>query len=226
VQVLRSVGKWSIGTKVENSICRCWVESIQQAIKFIYIESQFFIGNTAGEGVNNTIPGTIVERIVKAFHEKQPFRVIVMVPIHPNGDFATAMKSKIVLHFQCLTINKGVSSMFAQLRARCPGIKIDDYIGFFSLRSWGVINNKVVSDQVYIHDKLLIVDDRVVVVGSANVNDRSMLGSRDSEVAIRIEDTLHLDIRMNGDRHTVGLLPHSLRMQLMRQHLGDQTIGK
>lgn len=32
------------------------------------------------------------------------------------------------------------------------------------------------------HSKLMIVDDRMVLIGSANINDRSLLGSRDSEV--------------------------------------------
>ena len=39
-----------------------------------------------------------------------------------------------------------------------------------------------VTELVYIHSKLMIVDDRLVICGSANINDRSMLGSRDSEV--------------------------------------------
>ena len=30
----------------------------------------------------------------------------------------------------------------------------------------------------------MIVDDRVVIVGSANINDRSMNGNRDSEIAV------------------------------------------
>jgi phospholipase D1/2 len=33
----------------------------------------------------------------------------------------------------------------------------------------------------------MLVDDRVVVMGSANINDRSMMGDRDSEIAILIE---------------------------------------
>lgn len=37
---------------------------------------------------------------------------------------------------------------------------------------------------IYIHAKLLIVDDSYVVLGSANINDRSMLGSRDAEVGV------------------------------------------
>lgn len=30
----------------------------------------------------------------------------------------------------------------------------------------------------------MIVDDNYVIMGSANINDRSMLGSRDSEIAV------------------------------------------
>lgn len=32
------------------------------------------------------------------------------------------------------------------------------------------------------HSKVMIVDDNTVLVGSANINDRSLLGLRDSEV--------------------------------------------
>ena len=33
-----------------------------------------------------------------------------------------------------------------------------------------------VTELVYIHSKLCIVDDRLVICGSANINDRSLLG--------------------------------------------------
>ena len=33
------------------------------------------------------------------------------------------------------------------------------------------------------HSKIMIVDDCIALIGSANINDRSLLGSRDSEVA-------------------------------------------
>ena len=45
-----------------------------------------------------------------------------------------------------------------------------------------------VSEELYIHSKLLIADDRKVICGSANLNDRSQLGSHDSEIAILVED--------------------------------------
>lgn len=42
---------------------------------------------------------------------------------------------------------------------------------------------------IYVHSKLMIVDDKRMIVGSANINDRSLLGTRDSELALLIEDS-------------------------------------
>lgn len=225
VQLLRSVGKWSVGTAhTENSILNAYVESIRQAKHFIYIENQFFISNTAGADVQNNVVSAIIERIVEAFQKRQIFRVIIIIPIHPNGDFCNALKAKCVMHYEYATINRGMSSMFAQLTKLCPSIRISDYIGFFSLRNWGVINNKVYSEQIYVHDKLLIVDDRVVIIGSANINDRSMLGARDSEVAVKIEDTLEIETLFNGQVFPVTYFAHSLRLQLMKQHVRNDSL--
>lgn len=47
--------------------------------------------------------------------------------------------------------------------------------------------------QVYIHGKVCIVDDRLAIIGSANINDRSMRGDRDSELAAVIRDTEMID---------------------------------
>lgn len=37
---------------------------------------------------------------------------------------------------------------------------------------------------VYVHAKGMIVDDEYVMLGSANINQRSMAGSRDTEIAM------------------------------------------
>jgi phosphatidylserine/phosphatidylglycerophosphate/cardiolipin synthase-like enzyme len=55
-----------------------------------------------------------------------------------------------------------------------------------------------VTELLYIHDKLMIVDDRIVLMGSANINDRSQLGNRDSEIAMLVEDTEMVSSFMNG----------------------------
>jgi len=45
----------------------------------------------------------------------------------------------------------------------------------------------------------MIVDDDIIIIGSANINDRSMMGSRDSEIAIKIHDRQLIDSRMCGE---------------------------
>lgn len=64
--------------------------------------------------------------------------------------------------------------------------EIDRYIYFFGLRKGGVLNQIPVTEIIYVHSKLMIVDDKRTIVGSANINDRSLLGNRDSEIAICI----------------------------------------
>ena len=39
---------------------------------------------------------------------------------------------------------------------------------------------------IYVHSKMMIIDDRRTIIGSANINDRSMMGDRDSELAVNI----------------------------------------
>jgi phospholipase D1/2 len=77
-----------------------------------------------------------------------------------------------------------------------------------------------VSEELYIHTKLLIADDRVVICGSANLNDRSQLGYHDSEIAVIIEDSTPVESSMNGRRYIASKYAASLRRQLFRKHLG------
>jgi phospholipase D1/2 len=41
--------------------------------------------------------------------------------------------------------------------------------------------------------QIMVVDDRLVIIGSANINERSQRGDRDSEIAAVIRDTDMLD---------------------------------
>ena len=60
------------------------------------------------------------------------------------------------------------------------------------------------TEELYIHAKLLIADDRVVIMGSANLNDRSQCGDRDSEIALITEDKDMIPSRMNGQPVSVN----------------------
>lgn len=77
-----------------------------------------------------------------------------------------------------------------------------------------------VSEELYIHSKILIADDRVVICGSANLNDRSQLGYHDSEIAVVVEDPTSIDSVMNGKSYQASRFATSLRRQLFRKHLG------
>ena len=77
-----------------------------------------------------------------------------------------------------------------------------------------------IQEELYIHAKLLIVDDRIVVCGSSNLNDRSQLGYHDSELSIVIEDTHRVDSTMDGKPFQAGHHATTLRRYLWREHLG------
>ncbi|TVY62866.1 Phospholipase D1 [Lachnellula suecica] len=77
-----------------------------------------------------------------------------------------------------------------------------------------------VSEELYIHSKVLIADDRVVICGSANLNDRSQLGYHDSEIAVIIEDPEPVESVMGGEPFQASRYATSLRRQLFRKHLG------
>ena len=66
----------------------------------------------------------------------------------------------------------------------------------------------------------MVVDDRVAIIGSANINERSQRGDRDSELACIIRDTDMVDSTMAGKPYKVGRFAHTLRVRLMREHLG------
>ncbi len=61
------------------------------------------------------------------------------------------------------------------------------YVKIFGLRNHTVMCGKPISEIVYVHSKFLIVDDFYALMGSANINDRSMTGYRDSELAVIFE---------------------------------------
>jgi phospholipase D1/2 len=95
------------------------------------------------------------------------------------------------------------------------------YIKFFGLRTHGVLpNGKPATEIVYVHSKMMIVDDKVALIGSANINDRSMMGSRDSELAVVVEDTQKVESYMGCNRYLANKFAHSLRVNCFQQVFG------
>ncbi|KAJ7505449.1 phospholipase D [Mycena galericulata] len=226
MQICRSTGPWSMGTKkTEHSIQNAYLKAIQLSEHFVYIENQFFITSTVVNEVKveNKIGDAIVKRIIRAHHDRMPWKCCIMVPVLPGFTFpvdhSDASAIRIILECQNRTIARGPHSIFSRLRKE--GIDPDEYISVFSLRNWGKLRGDVLStEQVYIHAKVCIVDDRLAIIGSANINERSQRGDRDSELAAVIRDTDMIDCTMAGKPFQVGRFAHTLRVRLMREHLG------
>ncbi|PRY06560.1 phospholipase [Paraburkholderia sp. BL25I1N1] len=95
------------------------------------------------------------------------------------------------------------------------------YLTLLNLRNWANLGGQPVTEQVYIHSKLLIADDRVAILGSANINDRSQLGKRDSELAMVIVDDASVPVLLDGkNTQQVGKSVHELRRNLWRKLFG------
>lgn len=99
----------------------------------------------------------------------------------------------------------------------------NQYVTLLNLRDHAQINGMVVTEQIYVHSKLTIVDDRYVLIGSANINDRSLDGDRDSELAVLISDTEHgyTDLDGSGNSMPYRNFARQLRQKAWRKWLGS-----
>uniref|UniRef100_A0A8C4IZI0 Phospholipase n=1 Tax=Dicentrarchus labrax TaxID=13489 RepID=A0A8C4IZI0_DICLA len=216
VQVLRSADRWSTGT-CENSILNAYIQTINNSEHYIYIENQFFISCADEKTVHNRIGDAIVDRILRAHRSQQKkYRVFVVVPLLPGfeGDISAGGGNAIqaILHFTYRTMCRGEHSILSRLS------EIEDqwteYITLCGLRTHSQLSQSFVTELIYVHSKTLIADDRCYIIGSANINDRSMLGCRDSELAVFVEDEERVPSVMGGEEYQAGPLTLALLRNL------------
>ena len=242
VQVLRSACEWSAGLRnTEKSILQAYYELIENSKHYIYIENQFFVSKSwtdderkkckysVSDIVQNQIAYYLRKRIEKAYTNKENFRVYIFLPLLPGfaGEPEESATLQIIVKHTYAGIcrNHGLS-LIEQLYK----IMKDDwkkYIGFYSLRNHGLVNGVPKTEIIYIHSKLIIVDDTKVLLGSANINDRSMIGTRDSEFAVLIKEKKELidkntgkNFIMDGKPYSAANFAVSFRKALWAEHLG------
>ncbi|KAI4462630.1 phospholipase d [Holotrichia oblita] len=214
-QVLRSVSTWSCGflepNMAEQSIHEAYVDAINRSQHYIYIENQFFITlPNKNSSIRNQIQETLYKRILRAHKEGATFRVFIILPLLPGFEGEVGGPT-------------GKSALLNRLKD--AGIEDPTkYISFYGLRNHSKLNGEPITELVYVHSKLMIIDDKTVICGSANINDRSLIGKRDSEIAVLIEDEEFEDGVMNGNAFPCGRLAGSLRKFLFKEHIG--LIGK
>ncbi|CAN8321362.1 unnamed protein product [Cochlearia groenlandica] len=71
---------------------------------------------------------------------------------------------------------------------------------------------------IYVHSKGMVVDDEFVLIGSANINQRSLEGTRDTEIAMGGYQPYH-SCAKKGSRRPRGQV-FGYRMSLWAEHLG------
>jgi len=151
-QFLRSASKWSHGTvETEHSICNAYIETILSAQHFIYIENQFFITATSNKQspILNLIGAAMVDRIMRAYNAKQPFKIIIVIPAVPGfaGDLQDdgSLGTRAIMEFQYRSMVRDLNnpgySIIEQLIAKgIPPDQVKNYIRFFNLRNYDRIN--------------------------------------------------------------------------------------
>lgn len=186
---------------------------------------------------------------------KPKFHIYITVPVHPEGSLYSPSIA-VQVYFTMQTLVFGSHSLINGIRRlikarelkdkKAPDYRrvIDDadnteyrsvdiekcyeYVTLLNLRNWGKVGEKYVTEQIYVHSKLMIVDDRFALFGSANINDRSLLGDRDSELAILVsdEDSKRADINGVGSNQPVRVFAHELRKKIWKKLFGVGLPGR
>jgi phosphatidylserine/phosphatidylglycerophosphate/cardiolipin synthase-like enzyme len=209
----------------------------------------------AQKGLLNEIGEALANRIGRAIDEKRTFHVYMILPVHPEGALNVLnIMHQVTLTMQSLAF--GENSLIKRIQkrmalrelldrkvSRAEALKIIEhkdtsgrpvyeqqdwsrYLTLLNLRTWENLKGRVVTEQIYVHSKLLIADDRVAILGSANINDRSLLGTRDSELAVIVRDSTPVQVKLDGkQQHTVGKTVHQLRVDLWKKHFGLSMAG-
>ncbi|KAL3153372.1 hypothetical protein ABBQ38_011712 [Trebouxia sp. C0009 RCD-2024] len=233
------------GTRiVEFGIQTAYVHAIRRAKRHIYIENQYFLGSShawlddkgAGDA-NQLIPVELALKVASKIEAGEPFGCIVLLPMYSEGVPDTNAVQEVIF-WQGRTIQMMYHIIGqAMKRAGIQDQHPRDYLSFFCLgnreeREEGEFEpefkppsgspyeaaQKNRRFQVYVHSKLMIVDDEYIIIGSANINQRSMDGSRDTEIAMGSFQPNHCV----GNHNTKGDYPkgqiHGFRLNCWEEH--------
>ncbi|CAF4314739.1 unnamed protein product, partial [Adineta steineri] len=118
--------------------------------------------------VKNQLAEALYRRIIRAHASREKFRICIVLPLLPGFDNVNAVQA--VLYFIMRSITKGEGSLYKRLEKE--GVPPDDYISFYGMRAHDVLMGTLVTEIIYVHSKLMIIDDRMAIFGIANINDR------------------------------------------------------
>ncbi|KAL9245316.1 hypothetical protein vseg_018981 [Gypsophila vaccaria] len=227
---------------IDMSIHTAYVNAIRAAQHYIYIENQYFIGSSynwgahSDLGANNLIPMEIALKIAEKIRAHERFAAYIVIPMWPEG-VPTSGAIQRILYWQ----NKTMQMMYETIYKALVQVGLEDaytpqdYLNFFCLgnregpdenpdpadphppNSPQALSRKSRRFMIYVHSKGMIVDDEYVILGSANINQRSMEGTRDTEIAMGAYQPDYTWARKLG--HPYGQI-YGYRMSLWAEHLG------
>lgn len=222
---------------IDKSIQTAYIQAIRSAQHFIYIENQYFIGSSYAwpsykdAGADNLIPMELALKIVSKIRANERFAVYVVIPMWPEGVPSSATVQEI-LYWQ----SQSMQTMYTIIAREIKAMQIDahpqDYLNFYCLGKREQLppemmqssaDEKVSDSQkfnrfmIYVHAKGMIVDDEYVIMGSANINQRSLAGSKDTEIAMGSYQPHHTWAAKK--RHPHGQV-YGYRMSLWAEQLG------
>lgn len=222
---------------IDKSIQTAYIQAIRSAQHFIYIENQYFIGSSYAwpsykdAGADNLIPMELALKIVSKIRANERFAVYVVIPMWPEGVPSSATVQEI-LYWQ----SQSMQTMYTIIAREIKAMQIDahpqDYLNFYCLgkreqlppeMTQSSADEKVSDSQkfnrfmIYVHAKGMIVDDEYVIMGSANINQRSLAGSKDTEIAMGSYQPHHTWAAKK--RHPHGQV-YGYRMSLWAEQLG------
>ncbi|KAK4843999.1 hypothetical protein QYF36_015169 [Acer negundo] len=222
---------------VDKSIQVAYIQAIRSAQHFIYIENQYFLGSSYAwpsykyAGADNLIPMELALKIANKIRANERFAVYVIIPMWPEGDPKKESVQEI-LYWQSQTMQMMYSVVAEALKDMQMNSHPQEYLNFYCLgkreeipKDASATNGATVSDSekyrrfmIYVHAKGMIVDDEYVIVGSANINQRSMAGTKDTEIAMGAYQPHHTWIKKNN-KHPYGQV-YGYRKSLWAEHLG------
>ncbi|AIY39895.1 Phospholipase D1 [Collimonas arenae] len=197
----------------------------------------------------NKIIAELANAIGKAIYAERPFHVWLVLPEHPEGMLEEAGTSS-QLWWALQGVKRAQNSLIHRINATLVGFHLKEwklevqpktndeismllqqhgmqdkwreYLTVLNLRNYGSTEKSVLTEMVYIHSKLIIVDDAVAIIGSANINDRSLNGDGDTELAAVVVDTAEAGMTDvgNGIKIITRKFARELRMQQWKKHLG------
>ncbi|HEY8099391.1 MAG TPA: phospholipase D-like domain-containing protein [Burkholderiaceae bacterium] len=198
---------------------------------------------------NNPIIAELATAIGQAIYRDQPFHVWLVLPEHPEGKLeedstksqawwalqgTKRARNSLINRINATLVakNRKAWSLQSQLSTKQEidallqkhGMqdKWREYLTILNLRNYGNTGTHMVTEMIYVHSKLMIVDDAVAIIGSANINDRSLNGNGDTELAAVIVDTAEAKVTEVGQGLKINTrkFARDLRMNQMKKHLG------